>query len=462
MKSRKAIYVFLTFFLVSATSVPYSEATATATPVLGVDYSYTDIAVGSTYSCGLTNQNRVACWGTFAFGTESELSGWLSPGMNLSETLYEPTLISDLQNVTQIASHSEDICFLIDDGSIDCRGLSSYIFSPVDIHNAQEISTGSAGGCAISKVEQILCWDSNIKKVVKIKGVVSPKQLADKSSLRNGCILEKSKKVKCWSFENLERKNLGIKALPAAPGKKFRHTSLFCGVETSGNLYCWSGGVDNFNFTTQGEFNKVFYPVWSGTFCALDSSNRVFCWGRNELGQLGNGAGEASDLPILNESVGEVSDIDVSWSHGCALDTSGEITCWGSNGYAQLGDKSGNAYVIPPNDYEIPKFKAGRKPTAVNRILYFRGGVAWSTQKSLHWSGSTSYQTPITEFKIRWVALNKKWSTWKSTDKRPFIILSKDLHFSKVQVKVSNKFGTTQSKVFKVTWAKSIDLVAIN
>ena len=73
--------------------------------------------------------------------------------------------------------------------------------------------------------------------------------------------------------------------------------------------------------------------------CAL-SEGLVYCWGRNDYGQLGDGAVSPtpSAVPVEVSGLAGVIQVAAGRDHTCALTASGEVHCWGRGGQGQLGN----------------------------------------------------------------------------------------------------------------------------
>lgn len=63
--------------------------------------------------------------------------------------------------------------------------------------------------------------------------------------------------------------------------------------------------------------------------CALDHAGTAFCWGAGSQGQLGNGAGLESGVPV-RVAGGPYSAISAAQEGVCALRFDGTVDCWGS------------------------------------------------------------------------------------------------------------------------------------
>ncbi len=98
-----------------------------------------------------------------------------------------------------------------------------------------------------------------------------------------------------------------------------------------------------------------------GHACSVRDDGSVWCWGRNDNGQLGDGTGVDSDLPVRVQIVANATHVGAGDLFSCALDTKGEIYCWGRNDAGQLGDGTTSDSRTPVKVLEI----TGAKQLAV-------------------------------------------------------------------------------------------------
>lgn len=75
--------------------------------------------------------------------------------------------------------------------------------------------------------------------------------------------------------------------------------------------------------------------------CAVDADGGAWCWGESTGGELGDGTGEPTAVPVRVAGDLVVSDLATGRYVTCALDVDGAPWCWGANGFAQLGDGTG-------------------------------------------------------------------------------------------------------------------------
>ncbi|MEK8226186.1 hypothetical protein NKG05_09105 [Oerskovia sp. M15] len=137
-----------------------------------------------------------------------------------------------------------------------------------------------------------------------------------------------------------------------------------CGV-AEGTGYCWgdaytTGGASSVPVAVSGgalpadsTVSDIALGLTSG---CLTADGRPYCWGQLE-GQLGNGTTDASAVPVLVDTAGEMGrldlgDLSVGGEFACATaaDHPGvdawrdQTFCWGDDSRAQLG----RGWIDPP------------------------------------------------------------------------------------------------------------------
>src|SRR5690606_5265131 len=82
---------------------------------------------------------------------------------------------------------------------------------------------------------------------------------------------------------------------------------------------------------------------WTSVFahgqvtCGVTASGAAYCWGRNNWGQLGSAAGEASNQRIPVQGGESFNYVVPGDFHTCGVTATGQARCWGYRGYGQLG-----------------------------------------------------------------------------------------------------------------------------
>jgi alpha-tubulin suppressor-like RCC1 family protein len=130
------------------------------------------------------------------------------------------------------------------------------------------------------------------------------------------------------------------------------------------------------NGTTTGSAVPVRVPLPAGTTAtavaagcqfslALTSGGQVLAWGRGSEGQLGNGTtstSQATPVNVLLPAGTTVTAVSAGGDHALALTSRGQVLAWGFNNHGQLGDGTGTGSEVP-----VPALlPAGTTVTAVS------------------------------------------------------------------------------------------------
>lgn len=193
-------------------------------------------------------------------------------------------------------------------------------------------------------------------------------QLAAGSS--HSCGLTASSSVYCWGDNDRGQLGIGrvgpaqdVPRLVIAPvpfasvrsGPTADHTCASTSDSFSaGDLYCWGNndagqlGIAGAGAVVSapalvstaavgGDLTGIF-ALGAGHTCALGGGGgQAWCWGDNARGQLGDGTGSSSDVPVRVQDSG-FTRISAGAEHTCASrGDDGEILCWGRNDLFQLG-----------------------------------------------------------------------------------------------------------------------------
>jgi alpha-tubulin suppressor-like RCC1 family protein len=125
-----------------------------------------------------------------------------------------------------------------------------------------------------------------------------------------------------------------------------------CGLTESGRAYCWgrgkqgqlgNGGLDERARMVPVKDAPRFTRLAAGYYhtCGLAVDGSLRCWGAGGdigAGELGNGSGDGSDVPVRVRGDNSYTSVTAGLTHSCALDRDGAAFCWGRNADGQLGD----------------------------------------------------------------------------------------------------------------------------
>jgi alpha-tubulin suppressor-like RCC1 family protein len=84
--------------------------------------------------------------------------------------------------------------------------------------------------------------------------------------------------------------------------------------------------------------NAIFATTDGSSFFLQTTNYTVYAWGRNDKGQLGDGARTDRSTPVRVMGIGNSVQLATGTSHACAMSTEWVIQCWGGNSSGQLGD----------------------------------------------------------------------------------------------------------------------------
>ncbi len=282
-----------------------------------------EITSGNNFSCGLTLEGGIKCWGQNDFGQ-------LGDGTTTNRTT--PVSVP-IEGVHSVSAGREHACALKDDGTVWCwgRGAEGELGNggtansgvPVQvtgITSAIEVTAGRYHTCAILTDSSARCW-----------GLNSSYQLGDTTTTNRS--------------SPVSARVVAITSI--APG--LNHT---CVSAANGNVYCWgvnsSGEIGDGTTSTRttpvevtGIENAVRVYSFAQHNCVLLSDQTVRCWGRGTEGQLGNGGTSNRTTPVTATGLSDVVRISTSETHSCAArntDGAGTLYCWGSNTNGKLGN----------------------------------------------------------------------------------------------------------------------------
>jgi alpha-tubulin suppressor-like RCC1 family protein len=182
-----------------------------------------------------------------------------------------------------------------------------------------------------------------------------------------------------------------------------------CAIANGGKGYCWgrndSGQVGNGAPGPAGS-SEVATPyelpglsdvtyIDTGAFyttCAIANGGELYCWGLNNFGQVGNGGADASTpfhVPGLHDVTGLQND---SYST-CAIANGGNLYCWGVNTAGQVG--VGSTDISVPTPTQVPGIvnATALNPTSPKsgdvvstRCAIANGGHVWCWGSNLYGS----------------------------------------------------------------------------
>lgn len=216
-----------------------------------------------------------------------------------------------------------------------------------------------------------------------------------------GCLVTTGGAVKCWG-ENFSGQ-LGdgttytrevVGRVPALSGGVVavatpKYGSHACALTVTGSVKCWgandAGQLGDGTTTTRLEPVDVLSLPLPATAlslggkhsCALLSDGSAMCWGRNDEGQLGDGALVQRLLPTKVLALGPAKSLSAGSLHTCAVTNDGAAWCWGANESGELGDGTTTARSLPVGVASLGSGVASIAAHSLLRAFGVAGSAPW-------------------------------------------------------------------------------------
>jgi hypothetical protein len=245
-----------------------------------------------------------------------------------------------------VSTGSAGLCAVDLDGRIWCEGgwgtsvpsvqadttdLRTFIAPVIGADRYIQVGSNGFFACGLSTTKHALCWGSFIL------WDIAPTILFDTLSVDGWMACGLSTGVAtCWGGNSKRVRTIvtGGHALTRIAVQEYSA----CGWADGPQIYCW----DSFG-SINGQLPLEPVPPASpalhgiangGTFfCGLDATGHAWCWGANESGQLGNGSLDASTEAVQVTGGHQfqllAADIGESSRRVCGIAERDELFCWG-------------------------------------------------------------------------------------------------------------------------------------
>lgn len=322
---------------------------------------------GGIHTCGVTQDNKVWCWGR---NTEGQLGNGTNTDSDVPVQVSQSGTSSLTgKTVSQIWAGYYGTCARATDYTLHCWGRGD---------------RGQLGNNALT--------NRNVPVAVTMSGVLSSKYVVDMSiGPFHVCARTSENLAYCWGYNSagqLGNSSTTQSPVPVAVNAVSGQSSTFgkavvkiavgnihtCAVTSDGIGHCWGSNVYGMlgsgastattrttpsSITMTGAIaNRKLIDISAGAghVCALASDSAMFCWGRNQLGQLGNSSNVGTDTANLSPLVvsagsrsGKTLIQLVTHDYtNCARASDNTVHCWGNNQQRQLGNASTATYSYPP------------------------------------------------------------------------------------------------------------------
>ncbi len=215
------------------------------------------LGAGSSFSCALLGDGRVACWGDNGSGElGARQAGRDSP---------RPLWVDGIDDALQIAVGSSHACARLRRGGVRCWGHDAYGQAhPPPLDDVRELAAGGYHSCARLGSGQVVCWgmwsngqlgrprDPSATIATPVVGehglglLSGVAQIA--CSYAGSCARLDSGRVVCWGAGNdSDRRHEPAAVLVGAQGPELRNVVLLatgigeprCAATADARLWCW-------------------------------------------------------------------------------------------------------------------------------------------------------------------------------------------------------------------------------
>jgi alpha-tubulin suppressor-like RCC1 family protein len=290
------------------------------------------IAAGANHTCARLSNQRINCWG-------KNTEGQLGDGTFTSSGI--PVQVSNYTDFNLVTAGATSSCAKRTNGALYCwgndsdgqlgNGATGSVDTPSAVtdlgagSNVTHLSAGVSHACARTSAGNLKCW-----------GLDSSGELGDGAG-----VTVTLDPVDVFGFE------------VSGASSVYTGGSHSCLI-SSGTAQCFGkndygqlgngGSGDQFSAVAVSGLSSVTaLSLGLSHSCAIDSS-LGYCWGRDNEGQLGDNAPSGdSNSPVVVSGISNVISISAGQQHSCAAQNSGEVYCWGADYAGQLGNGAGTA-----------------------------------------------------------------------------------------------------------------------
>jgi alpha-tubulin suppressor-like RCC1 family protein len=174
-----------------------------APAAVGGGHVFRGVAAGADYSCGVTTGNQAYCWGKNSVGN-------LGIGVADTNRYATPSLVAGALSFSAVSIRGVYTCGLTTDGRLYCWGreLNQQTFATEPTPLAGDLtftslgSGGNSGSCALSN-GTAYCWNLRLLQPTAVTGVPSLR------SLSGNCGVTFSDVAYCWDLQLVAKKAPG-------------------------------------------------------------------------------------------------------------------------------------------------------------------------------------------------------------------------------------------------------------
>lgn len=346
---------------------------STVTPVRVPDLPpVRNIDGGTNFSCGVTFENSVMCWG--ANGNWREMDRHRSYyGVEEAGRLTE--------SIADVAAGFVHICVLLESGQVKCMGngnlfgqlgdgteVPHYDFREASLPGpAIALEANASSSCALVSGGKVYCWGA---QTVGGKGfdylvptpVTLPVEAVEVAvGVLSACARLAGGSVSCWGdnmFAELGQGHhralyqvVGVPALDHGVTALSMSDLHACALTQGGSLLCWGenhdgqlgigSSIQTRPVPVTGRERTMAVATGEWHSCTTNIEGIVQCFGNNEGGQLGHNSTIAQWVPVdVPQVMAPIQNVWAGYSRTCAGAITGQLVCWGKEPWVSRTDNS--------------------------------------------------------------------------------------------------------------------------
>lgn len=357
------------------------------------------VSLGSSFGCILADDNKVYCWGTN--GRESLGNGTFDSYSSV------PTAVDlGAKTVKKLVVFGWSACIIANDDQVYCwgDGFAGQLGNNLDDTSAVPVAVVTSGVlngksikdlqakndrvCAMANDDLPYCWgrgvlgnadDSwyffQVPVSLVTTGALAGKTITKLSmGFSHSCAIASDQKLYCWGDQNegqlgndsRESVNYPIPTVSGLSEFLIQDATFIktfgvsydqldaCVQRSNGELYCGNLGLGLKLIHDFGNLKVTQLEVGrdSSHSCALMDDENLYCWGEGFNGQLGNGAGQASSIPVMIDMSGVLSgktikSVALGDDVTCVIASDDLVYCWGEGSNQLLGNGSDSSQDSP-------------------------------------------------------------------------------------------------------------------
>lgn len=322
-------------------------------------HRFSQLVTFARFTCGLRTDGKAFCWGNNSWGAlgAGSNAGFSATPLAVAGNISFVSLSAGADHACGVTAANQTYCWGHNDWGQFGIGNTTSPATPVLAANGltlKSIDAGPSFSCGIAMNNAAYCWGTN-----------GLGQTGEGTAISYGN-----------TFKNTPQPVAGnISFASLSLGYSFAcglatTGDAYCWGSNGGRLGDGTTTDASTPRLVSGGHRFVQLASGFGHSCAVTTANDLYCWGANDLGQLGTG-GAFSRVPVLSAGGLKTAEVGVagigtgSGSFTCAISVDRLTTrCWGRNEYGQLGN---GATSLPTTANPTPNIVIGQMPLVAAR-----------------------------------------------------------------------------------------------